>query len=1097
MASFSSNVPAQFTAVDFDPFAAGEVLLTAPATESQKEIWASVRMGDDANCAYNESQTLRLIGTLEIEVLQAAFQGLVQRHESLRMTVSPDGTELCISAEQTLDIPLVDLAELDQEERQVRLEMLIRNEVKQPFDLEHGPLFRVKIVRLQSQEHWILMTAHHIICDGWSWGVLMPDLGTLYSALLEGETPDLESPNCFSTYAIDVEASAGSDEETIATENFWLNQFAQSVPVLDFPTDRPRPAFRSFDAAREDWHLDSTLVASLKQVGTRMGCSFMTTMLSAFEVFLYRLTGQEDLVVGVPAAGQAASGNYSLVGHCVNLLPLRTTVTASQPFSHYLKQRQSSVLDAYEHQQFTFGKLVQKLSIPRDPSRIPLVSILFNIDQALQGDKLPFEGLQTEFFSNPRAFENFELFINAVESLDGLILECQYNTNLFNQEAIRTRLAEFETLLAGIAANPDQSIAKLPLLTVNEQQRLTQQNQTTVDFPEHLCIHQLFEEQVKRSPDAVAVVFENERLTYQELDVRANQLAYDLQSLGVKPEVTVGICVDRSLDMMIGVLGILKAGGAYVPLDPSYPRERLDFLMQDAQVAVLLTQGKVKINLPETKAQLVELDQDWAIIRETSHSNDGFQPPISGVTSENLAYIIYTSGSTGKPKGVQIPHRNAVNLLCAVQEKPGLTAQDTLLSVTTLSFDIAVAELFLPLSVGARLVLVSRQVASDGSQLMNLINKEGATYLQATPATWRLLLAAGWTGNPRMTIVSTGEALPRELANQLLDKGASLWNLYGPTETTIWSTGYQIESGDDAITIGYPLPNTQVYILDANLQPVPPGIAGELHIGGAGLARGYLNRPELTSEKFISNPLGSDPNSRLYKTGDLARFLPNGQIECLGRIDYQVKIRGFRIELGEVEAALSEHPSVRECVVVAWKNEASDERLVAYIVNRRGDEGATVGELRTFLKRKVPDFMVPSNFVLMETLPLTPNGKVDRKALPQPDVARSSAEYMAPRTEAEQDMVDIWAQILKLEKVGIHDNFFELGGHSLLAAQLLARIRQKFVVNLQLRMLFEAPTIAELAERLETIRWAAQGLQSASSTNASDNMTSDYEEGEL
>jgi amino acid adenylation domain-containing protein len=1091
MNSSPLNSTTQFTAVDFDPFAEGEVLLTAPATESQKEIWASVQMGDDANCAYNESQTLRLCGSLQVEAMQAAFQTLIERHESLRMTLSPDGTTLCINANQILDVPLADLSNLDESERQTQLNLRIRNEVKQPFDLEHGPLFRVQIVRLNASEHRVLMTAHHIICDGWSWGVLVPELGQIYSALTQGITPELEAPDRFSDYAITLEDSE-TNGDAIAAENFWLNQFAQSIPVLDFPTDRPRPAFRTFNSDREDWRIDAALITQLKQFGTQMGCSFTTTMLAAFEVFLHRLVGQEEIVVGLPAAGQADSGNYNLVGHCVNLLPLRTTVDAAQPFRTYLKQRQSKVLDAYEHQQLTFGKLVQKLPIPRDPSRIPLVSVVFNIDQGLQGNKLPFNGLEGSFFANPRAFENFELFINAVDNPDGLVMECQYNTNLFDRKTIKTRLAEFEILLTGIVSNPDRTIAELPLLTPDEQQWLEQQNQTAAEFPNHLCLHQLFEEQVKRSPDRVAVIFANQQLTYQELDTQANQLAYYLKELGVQPEVTVGICVERSLDMMVGVLGILKAGGAYVPLDPAYPKERLDFLMQDAQVTVLLTQQTgIKANLPETSAQIVYLDQDWT--SQAAAQPDLSKPPMSGVTADNLAYIIYTSGSTGKPKGVQIPHRNAANLLNAVQQKPGLAAQDTLISVTTLSFDIAVAELFLPLSVGARLVLVSRDVATDGHQLMHQMSAVTATYLQATPATWRLLLAAGWEGSPGMKIISTGEALPRDLANQLIHKGASLWNLYGPTETTIWSAGYQIESTDGPITIGYPLLNTQVYILDTQMKAVPVGVAGELYIGGAGLARGYLNRPELTAEKFVPNPFSSEPLAKLYKTGDLARFLPNGQIECLGRIDYQVKVRGFRIELGEVESTLAKHPSVQDCAVVAWKNEASDERLVAYIIGKRGDEGATVGELRTFMKQKVPDFMVPSNFVLMDALPLTPNGKVDRKALPQPDVARSLAEnYVAPRSEIEKEMADIWSQTLKLERVGIHDNFFELGGHSLLAAQLLSRIRQKFAVELQLRLLFEASTVAELTERLETIRWAAQGSQKTDNETATD-----FEEGEL
>lgn len=1078
----------QFKVVDFDPFAEGEVLLTAPATASQQEIWASVRMGDDANCAYNESQTLQLCGNLDVASLRTAIQMLRDRHESLRMTVNPDGTTLCITEDLVLDTPLVDLSHLDESARQAKLDALIHQQVNQPFDLEHGPLFRAQIVRLNATEHRVLMTAHHIICDGWSWGILVPELGQLYSALTQGNLPDLESADLFSDYAQTI-ASNATSPETLATENFWLNQFSQSIPVLDLPTDRPRPSLRTFAADRHDYRIAPELVTDLKQLGTKMGCSFTTLMVAAFEVLLYRLTGKTKIVVGIPAAGQADSGNYNLVGHCVNLLPLRTTIEPSQPFSSYLSRRQPEMLDAYEYQQLSFGQLVQKLAIPRDPSRIPLVSVVFNIDKGLSASQMPFSGLEASFYANPRAFENFELFINAVDNSDGLVIECQYNTSLFDRSTIATRLAEFEILLAGIVSNPDKSLATLPLLTTDEQQWLEQQNHTTAEFPA-LCLHQLFEEQAQLAPDRVAVICGDSQLTYQELDTQANRLAAYLQTLGVEPEVTVGICMDRSVEMLVGVLGILKAGGAYVPIDPAYPKERLSFLMQDANVGVLLTQTAIRANLPATAAQIVNLDRDWM---SQIPSSDGFQP--SGVTPDNLAYIIYTSGSTGKPKGVQIPHRNASNLLTAVRHQPGLSAADTLVSVTTLSFDIAVAELFLPLSVGARLVLAEREVTTDGSKLINLMSAVSATYLQATPATWRLLLAAGWSGKPDLKIISTGEALPRDLASQLLDKGASLWNLYGPTETTIWSSGYHVESIEAPITIGYPLANTQMYILDTQMQPVPVGIAGELHIGGAGIARGYLNRPELTAEKFIADPFDSAPTARLYKTGDLARFLPNGQIECLGRIDFQVKIRGFRIEIGEVEATLSEHPSVRECAIAAWKNDDSDERLVAYIVGARGDEGVTVGELRTFMKQKVPEFMVPSNFVLMDALPLTANGKVDRKALPKPDVAKSlAANYFAPRTEIERDIAEMWAKILKLDRVGIHDNFFELGGHSLLAAQLLSRIRQQFAVEVQLRLLFEASTVAELADRITTIRWAASGQ---TDSDSHDNLDTDFEEGEI
>ncbi|YAG04451.1 Non-ribosomal peptide synthetase [Nostoc sp. DSM 114167] len=1077
------------TAVDFDPFADGELLLTAPATESQKEIWASVQMGDAANCAYNESQSLRLKGELDVKLFQSAVEKLVQRHEALRTTFSTDGNTLCIVASRQIEIPIIELSNLEPQEKQEKLASILRQEVEQPFDLEHGPLFRAKIVKLQPQEHLAILTAHHIICDGWSWAVLIPDLGKFYSGLQQGIVPELEEPDYLSEYAILQEEEADSPE-AIATEQYWLQQFADSVPVLDFPCDRPRPPLRTFNAAREDWHLNSELVTNLKQLGTKLGCSFMTTILGGFEVWLHRLTGQNDLVVGIPAAGQAALGQYNLVGHCVNLLPLRSQINGEKSFSDYLQTRRSAVLDAYDHQQFTFGSLVKKLVLPRDSSRIPLVPIIFNVDQALDSDRLPFIDLEVEFFSNPRAFENFELFINATESHGELILECQYNTNLFDADTIRRRMAEFETLLFGIVANPNQIIAKLPILPAVEQQLLARWNNTQTAYPQDICIHQLFETQVEKTPDAIAVVFENEQISYRELNQQANQLAHYLQSLGVGPEVLVGLCVERSLEMVIGVLGILKAGGAYVPLDYAYPQERLAFMLQDAQVSVLLTQEKLKSGLPNHQAKIVCLDSNWQSI-----NNSGLDNPTHNVTANNLAYVIYTSGSTGQPKGVQIQHQSAVNLLNAIAKEPGLTAEDTLLSVTSLSFDIAVSEIFLPLSVGAKLVLVSREVAADGTQLLKTLTTSGATFMQPTPVTWRLLLAAGWQGSPQLKMISTGEALPRDLANQLLPKGACLWNLYGPTETTIWSTGYKVTTANKAINIGCPLANTQIYILDSHLQPVPIGISGELYIGGEGLARGYLNRPELTAERFISNPFSPNPESRLYKTGDLARYLLDGHIEYLGRIDYQVKLRGFRIELGEIETALLQHPEVKEAVVIVREDTPNETSLVGYIVAETGQDSLQViSQLRRFLKQQLPDFMVPTIFMALEAMPLTPNGKVDRKALPKPDASRPELEanYVAPRTSIEQQIADIWTQVLNVKRVGIYDNFFELGGYSLLGIQVISRMRQALQAEILMSNLFELPTVADLAERVETLRWATQGVQAAESETADD-----YEEGEL
>jgi amino acid adenylation domain-containing protein/thioester reductase-like protein len=596
------------------------------------------------------------------------------------------------------------------------------------------------------------------------------------------------------------------------------------------------------------------------------------------------------------------------------------------------------------------------------------------------------------------------------------------------------------------------------------------ENFANVDDLTNLCLHQLFELQVERTPNHVAVIFEGHQLTYQELNDRANQLAHYLRRLGVGSEVLVGICMERSLAMVIGLLGILKAGSAYVPLDPAYPQERLAFMVTDAQLSVVVTEQPLLGKLPHHSAAVVCLDKDWDQIAQERRQN-----PHSGVTVNNLAYTIYTSGSTGQPKGVQVLHQGVTNFLLSMQEVPGIVEQDILLAVTTICFDIAALELYLPLIVGARVVLVAREVASDSVRLADVLMRSGATIMQATPATWRLLLAAGWQGNPQLKLLCGGEALPRDLADQLLKRTASVWNLYGPTETTIWSVIHRVEAGNSVIPIGQPIANTQIYLVDLESQSrehtlrlVPPGQPGELLIGGMGLARGYRNRPELTEERFIPNPFSSQPDARLYRTGDLARYLPDGNLAYIGRIDHQVKIRGYRIELGEIEDTLYQHEAVRETVVIARKDQSGEQSLVAYLVPR--STPINISQLQAFLKKTLPDYMVPSLFVVMDALPLTPNGKIDRRALPAPKPAKSDANFVAPRNLVEQQLAEIWRRVLALEQVGIHDHFFDLGGHSLLAAQFLAQVREAFQIELPLTVLFDQPTIAGLAEAIARVK---------------------------
>ncbi|OUL24319.1 non-ribosomal peptide synthetase [Nostoc sp. RF31YmG] len=1087
------NFQSSLAAVDFDPFADGELLLTAPATESQKEIWASVQMGDAANCAYNESQSLRLKGELDVTVFQSALQELVQRHEALRTTFSTDGNTLCIVGSLQIEIPIIDISSLEQQEQQEKLASIRRQEVEKPFDLEHGPLFRAQIIKLQPQEHIAILTAHHIICDGWSWAVLMPDLGKLYSGLLEGIVPELDESDRLSDYAVLQEEEVDSPE-AIATEQYWLEQFADSVPVLDFPCDRPRPPIRTFNAAREDWQLNPQLVADLKQLGSKFGCSFMTTILAGFEAWLHRLTGQNDLVVGIPAAGQAALGQYNLVGHCVNLLPLRSQINSAQSFSEYLQSRRSTVLDAYDHQQFTFGSLVKKLSIPRDSSRIPLVPITFNIDQGLDSDKLPFSGLEVEFFSNPRSFENFELFINATELRGQLTLECQYNTNLFDADTIRRRMAEFETLLQGIVANPNQTIAKLPILPAVEQQLLAVWNQTQTNYPQDKSIHQLFEEQVARTPDAVALVFQGQQLTYRELNTRANQLAQYLQTLGVGADVLVGICVERSLEMIVGLLGILKAGGAYVPLDPGYPQERLAFMLADTQIKLLVTQKRLVEKLPTHNANVICLDADWHTINQQATENF-----ITNVKPHNLAYVMYTSGSTGQPKGVSVIHQGVVRLVKETNYV-SLTEKEIFLQISPVSFDASTFEIWGCLLNGGKLVIFPPHTPSL-DELGGIIQQYQVTTLWLTAGLFHLIVDEKIDAlKPLRQLLAGGDVLSVPHVQKFLNTvdNCKLINGYGPTESTTFTSCYEITAPlkpGASIPIGRPIANTQVYILDSYLQQVPIGITGELYIGGDGLAREYFNRPDLTAERFIANPLSADSQSLLYKSGDLARYLPNGEIEYLGRIDNQVKVSGFRIELGEIEIALLQSPLVKEAVVIVREDSPGEKVLAGYFVAETNEESSQIiSELRRFLKQQLPEYMVPKIFVALEALPLNANGKVDRRALPKPDAysPELEANYVAPRTSIEQQIADIWTQVLNVKQVGIYDNFFELGGYSLLGIQVISRLRQALQVEILMSNLFELPTVADLAERVETLRWAAQGIQAAESDSADD-----YEEGEL
>ncbi|MEO7557905.1 MAG: amino acid adenylation domain-containing protein [Gammaproteobacteria bacterium] len=1028
-----------------------------PLTEAQRELWMAMQMSEVAARSFNDSVSLRLSGPLDTTALFEALQKVVNRHDALRTAFNLTGEYQLISRAAILKMPLTDLSHCDEDQQAASTTEIIAHEVQTCFDFEQAPLLRVHLVKLSDHYHVLLLTTPYIICDGWSLGVVLHELGVLYTALRTGVPSALDTPMQFSEY-VDWRArrQAGPNGQMAAA--YWTDRFSDAIPILELPTDRPRPAVRSYNGALQTASAGNDLCAELQCLAKDQSSPVFNILLAAFEVWLYRLTCQNDLVVGIRVAGQVPADGHNLVGHCVNFLPLRQNLDKNLRFTEFLSVIQSSVLDACNHQHYTLGNLVRNLHLPRDPSRMPLMSVAFNVD--CRTSVAQFSDLRAEVLTNPKPYTHFDIKLNVVETGNGLTMEWYYNTDLFDEATVRRLMGYYETLLAGIVAEPLQRISHLMLMNdAQRHEQLVGWNNTTMNYPREMCFHQLFEAQVEHGPDAVALMFEGGTLSYRELNSRANRLAHHLRTLGVKPDMLVGLCLERSLEMVVALLAILKAGGAYVPLDPAYPAARLAHMLEDAEVAVLITHQKLISGLPPHQARVVCLDDEGAL--SGAHTN-----PVSISTAEHLAYVIYTSGSTGKPKGIEITHRALVNFLCAMREQPGLTKQDVLLAVTTLSFDIAGLELLLPLIVGARIVIADRDTAMDGNLLIKQLDTAGITILQATPATWRLLLEAGWQGTPGLKMLCGGEALTRELAEQLLARGAHLWNMYGPTETTVWSLVYQVFSGTGPVPIGRPIANTRLYILDADNQPVPVGVVGELHIGGDGLARGYRNLPRLTAEKFIPDPFAANPDSRLYRTGDLARYLPDGTLECLGRIDHQVKISGYRIELGEIEARLAAYPGVHASVVVVREDVPGDKYLMAYVVTRT-EIAVNPDDLRDFLKQSLPAYMMPAAIILLPALPLMPNGKIDRNALPISERTTGNRNnYLAPRNPLEFQLTRLWEKLLRITPIGIHDDFFVLGGNSLLAMRLIAWIEKSLRIKLPLVTLFHAPTIAQLAGAL-------------------------------
>jgi amino acid adenylation domain-containing protein len=1045
-----------------------------PLSYGQQALWFLYQI-DPESVAYNIFTTVRISSKLDIEALRRAWNKIIERHAILRTTyTSYAGTPVQrIHEKQEVDIQITDASNWSED--YLREQIFI--ETDRPFNLEIDSVLRINLFTQSVEEHILLLTMHHIAGDLWSFDTLLNEFQNFYIG--EIEKIDFQQEDYaenlsyieFVRWQSELLSSSRGEE----LREYWQKQLAGELSILNLPTDKLRPPVQTYQGETHILKLDEQLIQKLRNLAIASGTSLYKITLAAFFVLLYRYSNQEDILVGSPMLGRLDRKFKGVVGYFVNPVVLRTTVSGYLTFKDFLDQISGTVKEAQKYQDYPFPLLVDKLQPQRDPSHSPLFQVSFTEQKQRWGEPLKNlsccqdSGLQMEPYPlGHQRGASFDLNVMIMEAGEVLQVGWQYNTDLFDLETIARMAEHFLTLLEAIATNPEQRISELPLLTQTERQQLLfEWNNTTTEYPHDKCIHQLFEEQVEKTPDSVAVVFENQQLTYRELNQKANQLAHHLQTLGVRPEVLVGICVERSLEMVVGLLGILKAGGAYVPLDPHYPQERLDYMLADAGVELLLTQQELLSSLSSHTAWVVYLDTDWQTIEPQSHENLH-----AGVRSDNLAYVIYTSGSTGQPKGVAIEHHSPVALCHWAQQTFTRSQLSGVLATTSICFDLSVFELFVTLCLGGKVI-----VAHNALHIPNLSRAEEITLINTVPSAIAELLRIGGLPTQIQIVNLAGEPLQNQIVQQLYQHQniIRVYNLYGPSEDTTYSTFALLGKGaTEPPSIGRPISNTQIYILDANHQPVPIGVPGELYIGGDGLARGYLNRPELTLEKFIPNPFSDDSSERLYKTGDLARYLIDGNIEYLGRIDNQVKIRGFRIELGEIEAVLNAHPQIQQAVVIVTEDIYGDKRLVAYLV--KSDESLTNKQIRDFLKQQLPEYMLPSVFVTLDTIPLTPNGKIDKKALPIPDGVSREVEYIAPRTPSEEIIANIFATVLNQQNIGINDNFFSLGGHSLLATQLISRLRLAFNVEIPLRAVFESPTVTQLDIAIAQLRSQERGL---------------------
>ncbi|NKQ35830.1 MAG: amino acid adenylation domain-containing protein [Chloroflexi bacterium] len=1053
----------------------------SPLSPNQRALWFLHQLQPD-DPAYNVAYAARFRIELDIPALQRAFEKLVARHPMLRTTFTMKNGEPAQQIHPNLDFgfSIEDAAAWNDQQLEARLHA----QVIKPFDLENGPLLRIHILTRSPNEHIVLLSMHHIITDMWSLAIIMYEFGQLYSAETTGAAPKLKPQKYTYTEYVRNKNKMVSSPEGDRLLAFWKKQLAGELPVLDLPADHPRTAVPHHLGARQSSRINTQLTQKIKALAKEHNATPYMVLLAAFQVLLHRYTGQDDIIVGSPKAGRSRQ-TARLVGYFINPVALRANLAGNPSFISFLKQTRQTTLDAFAHDAYPFPLIVEHIQPTRDSSHPPIFQVVFSWQKTTSlmnnnnmasfalgesGKNAKLGQITIESYALKQTVSPYDLTLLVAEAGDELIINFEYNTSLFEPDTIKRMVGHLQTLLAGITDNPQQPIGMLPLLTQAEQQQiLVEWNNTTAPFPDNQCAHHLFEAQVEQTPHAIALDFEGRKqLTYRKLNQRANQLAHYLQKQGVGPEDLIALSVERSPEIIIGILGILKAGAAYVPVDPAYPPARIAFMLEDAQPKIILTTSQTinKINSFSSPAnyQTISLDTDWdAIAQEPAHNPD------SGATPDNLAYIIYTSGSTGRPKGVMLPHRGLCNLSVAYIQLCKIKPGSRVLQFFSASFDGSVADIFMALLGGGTLCLASSDTLMPGPDLARFLKEQAVSSAVFTPSA---ITAVPPTDLPALKVLLTGgESCTREIVDRW-SPGRRFINVYGPTETTVVSLWYELDDNLSPqatnIPIGHPIPNTQVYILDKRQQPVPIGVPGELYIGGVGVARGYLHRPKLTAEKFIQLPMAANYQlpSRAYRTGDLCRWRSDGNMEFLGRVDHQVKIRGFRIELGEIEAALTEYTAVREAVVITRKDTINQQQLVAYVVFKNG--AVSDNDLRRHLGHTLPDYMIPAAFIPLKTLPLSPSGKVDRNALPAPNSQRPELDtaYIQPRNELEQMIAAIWQTSLGVEKVGIQDNFFDLGGHSLMLAQVHNRLQEELQADLPMMELFRFPTIKALADYL-------------------------------